>query len=327
MNNSNKCPIWGKKATYQYLEKSKKWQFESLRAGGKFIVSGRTKRLLRSISDEAKARLTDWLLEQRELGIEVPDITQEQVERAKTAPPSSVSVIADRLLKHLEKNSDLPGISTAIKPENLSMSHEYLLAIIGSTNPAELSESAHALGQESWRPELNLYFNYLEKKGWISRPTKDEYIQVTVEFEGYAHLESLQTRTDSKQAFVAMWFDDSMDDAYDNGIYPAIKGAGYEPLRIKDIEFNNEIIDMIIAQIRRSRFLVADFTHDEEGQRGGVYFEAGLAKRMGLDVIYTCREDLRDKIHFDTQQFNHIFWNSSDDLKMKLKNRMEATIG
>src|SRR5712672_2679134 len=34
--------------------------------------------------------------------------------------------------------------------------------------------------------------------------------------------------------------------------------------------------DEIISQIRRSKFLIADFT----GRRGGVYFEAGLA--MGL---------------------------------------------
>jgi len=33
--------------------------------------------------------------------------------------------------------------------------------------------------------------------------------------------------------------------------------------------------------------MVCDLT----GYRGGIYFEAGFAYGLGLDVIYTCRED------------------------------------
>ena len=61
-------------------------------------------------------------------------------------------------------------------------------------------------------------------------------------------------------------------------IETAISGAGYKPVRIDKHQHNNRIDDEIVAAIRQSRFVVADFTQ----QRGGVYFEAGLA--MGLMV-------------------------------------------
>jgi nucleoside 2-deoxyribosyltransferase len=57
--------------------------------------------------------------------------------------------------------------------------------------------------------------------------------------------------------------------------------------QIDNVEHVNDINDEIIGQIRRSRFVVCDLT----GYRGGVYFEAGFAYGLGLDVIYTCRKD------------------------------------
>lgn len=62
---------------------------------------------------------------------------------------------------------------------------------------------------------------------------------------------------------------------------PAIKDAGYDAKRIDTVHHNNRIHDEVIAMLRRSKFVVADFT----GQRGGVYFEAGFALGLGLQVI------------------------------------------
>ena len=67
-----------------------------------------------------------------------------------------------------------------------------------------------------------------------------------------------------------MWFDPSMEDAYTEGIKPAIQDAGYEPLRIDRVEHINKIDDEIIKEIRRSQFVVADFTSDDKGARGGL---------------------------------------------------------
>lgn len=130
--------------------------------------------------------------------------------------------------------------------------------------------------------------------------------------------------TDSKNAFVAMWFNSSMDKYYSEGIKIAIKDAGYTAVKINTKEFNGEICDEIIAEIKRTKFLIADFS----GLRSGVFFEAGFAKGLGREVIFTVREEDVEKLkeHFDTRQYNHIVYDSPEDLRKKLYNRICATI-
>ena len=130
----------------------------------------------------------------------------------------------------------------------------------------------------------------------------------------------------SRQASIAMWFDSSMDSIYEQGIAPAIATNGYDPKVINRDPTIDKIDDAIIAEIRRSKFIVADFTHGEQGARGGVYFEAGYAMGLGIPVIFTCRNDMTDKLHFDTRQYNHIVWNNAEELKQKLEERIAARI-
>lgn len=126
------------------------------------------------------------------------------------------------------------------------------------------------------------------------------------------------------QAFVAMWFDASMEAAYHQGIAPAIADAGYTAVQLAFVEHNDDIDDRIIAEIRKSRFIIADFT----GGRGGVYFEAGFALGAGKPVIFTCRRDWFDQegVHFDTEHRNHILWSDATELRQKLRARIEATV-
>ncbi len=150
--------------------------------------------------------------------------------------------------------------------------------------------------------------------------------------KGFQKLEEIQTRNaNSQQAFVAMWFDQSMEDAFDNGFEKAIIDAGFSAMRIDRKQHNNKIDDEIIAEIRRSRFIVADFTCGKTSTvsvpRGGVYFEAGFAIGLGIPVIWCCREDSINDVHFDTRQFAHILWSSRTDLRKSLYNRIAAVIG
>ena len=124
-----------------------------------------------------------------------------------------------------------------------------------------------------------------------------------------------------------MWFDPNMDEIYEQGIAPGVRDAGYSPLNIGKKLDVNKIDDEIIAEIRRSRFVVADFTHGKDGARGSVYFEAGFALGLDLPVIYTCRHDMVDKLHFDTRQYAHIVWNDAMDLRKHLRDRIIARIG
>ena len=150
---------------------------------------------------------------------------------------------------------------------------------------------------------------------------------VTVTAAGIARMQQLEEpegREASKQAFVAMWFDPGLEVLYFKGIEPAVKRCGYNPLRIDAKQTNQKVCDEIIAEIRRSRFVIADFT----GNRGGVYFEAGFAMGLGIPVIWTCK-NLKaeiDALHFDTRQYSHVLWDSPEDLNKKLADRIGATI-
>ena len=124
-----------------------------------------------------------------------------------------------------------------------------------------------------------------------------------------------------------MWFDDSVTGAYEEGIVPAIRASGFEPKRIDRDQSVDKIDDAIIAELKRSRFLIADFTHGKEGARGGVYYEAGFAHGLGIPVIFTCRKDKIDELHFDTRQYAHIVWDSPKELRTLLRDRILARIG
>ena len=152
----------------------------------------------------------------------------------------------------------------------------------------------------------------------------------TINLAGRIHVDEQRGKQGrkKKRAFVAMWFDPRMQEAYSRGIEPAIRDAGYEPVRIDRKEFLGKVDDEIVAEIRRSRFVVADFTTSKKaGARGGVYYEAGFAQGLGLDVIHTCCQDRMQAVHFDTNHFNHITWKKTKDLRTKLQKRIEAVLG
>ena len=180
--------------------------------------------------------------------------------------------------------------------------------------------------------ELEYLVGYLVRRGWVEdavgfMSTNTEY-QLSV--EGHARLAELnQTAAESWKAFVAMWFDESMDEVWENAIKPGIEEAGYEAIRIDRKEHLNKIDDEIIAELRRARFVVADFTHGDDGPRGGVYYEAGFAYGLKLPFIFSCRKDSIGKVHFDTRQYPHILWEPEklDAFRRALTTRIGATIG
>lgn len=172
--------------------------------------------------------------------------------------------------------------------------------------------------------ELESYIDVLFQYGDLQ---KGPFTGLMLTVKGFNRIYELERKkVNSHQAFVAMWFSDSMNAIYEKYIYQAIIDSKeknfFKALRIDKIEHINKIDDQIIAEIRKSRFLIADFT----GQRGGVYYEAGFAHGLGIPVIWTCRKDEIDNLHFDIRQYNCIVWESGEELYDKLKNRIEAVI-
>ena len=195
----------------------------------------------------------------------------------------------------------------------------------------DISRSGHAAyawsESISWS-EVSYLVGYLLERGWLEGNIMlgGSFIG-TVTIDGYSRIGEQETNIDSSQAFIAMWFNESLNDAYEQGIKTAIEEAGYKSVRIDRKPDLDKIDDEIIAEIRRSRFLVADVTHGTEGARGGVYFEAGFAYGLDIPVIYTCRNDMVDKLHFDTRQYAHIVWENPEELRKGLLYRILARIG
>ena len=120
-----------------------------------------------------------------------------------------------------------------------------------------------------------------------------------------------------------MSFDPALDDTYTVGIRPAVEDdCGFRVLRLDRVEHNDNINDRIIADIRASQFMVADFTQ----HKSGVYFEAGFALGLGQEVVWTCAADDFDHAHFDTRPYNHIVYQSLPILRERLRDRIKATI-
>jgi nucleoside 2-deoxyribosyltransferase len=141
--------------------------------------------------------------------------------------------------------------------------------------------------------------------------------------DGWRRLKQLRLReVDPDSAFVAMRFTDDLRDVFAEGIEPALLSTGFRSIRVDLIEHNGKIDDRIVADIRKSLLVVADFT----GHRQNVYFEAGFALGLGRHVIWTCRDSDIGQAHFDTRQYNHVVWCDAADLRERLRNRIEATI-
>jgi hypothetical protein len=143
---------------------------------------------------------------------------------------------------------------------------------------------------------------------------------------GHEQIEKWRTGgSDEAIGFCAMWFTPRLLPVWTQGIEPAVRDAGYEPKRIDNVHHNNKIDDEIVALIRRSRFVVADFT----GNRGGVYFEAGMAMGRDIPVVWTIRAGRFHRVHFDNRQYNFVDWSFENlaDFKTRLQNRIEATLG
>lgn len=151
-----------------------------------------------------------------------------------------------------------------------------------------LPEMYYPIGFAQDANEFSFMLELMMARGYIEKEGGKEHFNYRLTGAGWEKAgELLRAQPDSDQAFVAMWFDEKMDDVWMNGFYPALDKIGYKPVRIDQIHHNQKICDRIIAEIRKSGLLVADFT----GNRGGVYFEAGFAMGLGIPVIWTCQAD------------------------------------
>lgn len=298
--NGEQCFICGSKATITLSNDSEIRMVNCERCNKYSIATTTMHEILDrpdGLTHQQIANISHWIYQN-----DNPVIDKNNIAYLLNMPTPTVGEKARRLMLNIAKNHPIPGQSINIDQNDLS-----IYSMIGCFDNEEF---------------MFIFLTYLIKtKKFLGKIGS----ALSITPEGWAYIESLKDiNPESRIGFIAMWFDSSVDKPSDI-IHNAIQEAGYEPLRIDNKEHNNNINDEIIATIRQSKFVVADFT----GQRGGVYFESGYAKGLGLEVIWLCEESHLDEVHFDTNHYNFIKWKHSDypTLQKKLTNRIIATIG
>ncbi len=300
MDDQNKCPICGGSAIVGTrnpvdVKCSRCGSFKITNTAVTVISSKRSNPKMKGLFTSLSA----YTRQASERGEEIILDSQnwEGFARANQGTPYSQKVI--KLLEVLAARSVAPG-----HPVRFDGKSDFVLI-----DAADVSEFAH-------------WLEHLKDLGWARQSSESWVYYLTG--KGWEKLESMGRAGGAPgKCFVAMSFDPSLKDAYDNGIYLAVKeDCKMDPVRMDLVPHNENIIFKIIAEIRSSQFVIADFT----GQNRGVYFEAGFAMGLGRPVIWTCRKDDFGNTHFDIKQFNHVLWEAPVDLREKLADRIKATI-
>lgn len=300
------CPVCRSTATVR--AEPNEAHFDCPRCGTYFIdfVAVRILRTL-SLQDQALANASGWVREHQGIRLK-----REDAEWLSKIHTPSTTERAMKLLLELARRMPYVGDMTTLNfgtPEWLGITWS------NATNEVEFLF-------QFWLVEPRLTSGSLRVLADGSHNCEN----VTIKPAGHMQLDHIrQGGVESMIGFCAMWFAPEMLPAWTEGISPAISDAGYEPLRIDNVQHNNKIDDEIIAAIRKSRFIVTDLT----GNRGGVYFEAGFAMGRSIPVVWTVRADHLQDVHFDNRQYNFIVWSPDTipDLRIRLRNRIEATIG
>lgn len=309
-----RCYIWNTVGTEFRHSGGQTSYIDSPRAGGRYGITDTAIALIKDWNDEDRTRLTTWLCNQREAGITCPIITSDLLNDVTGTPALMTTERVERALLYLNKKLRVGDTITINLRKDAPISPE-AYALMALTESITISD-------------LLALFSLTEEMGLVSVLNVNDARWIGPSARGWLEIEKLQKRLpNSTQAFVAMWFNAATDSAYNNGIAPAIRDSGYRPVRIDNKEHINKIDDEIIAEIRRSKFVVADFSCESGKVRGGVYFEAGFAMGLAIPIIWTCSQSSIGDLHFDTRQYNHIVWESPETLRKLLTARIGAVIG
>lgn len=310
-------PIWG--TTASVFSSPLIGKVVQSSRGGRYAIA---EKLIIStrVEPEKKAKISTWVTDQNNAGEEIAILSEKALQAISRNRPINFTAKVDRFFSYLNvwghRLGDLILPDASLESSDTIAWKEVVIRWIEAVDDKEL-----------WG-----FMRALASAGLVS----ETFGRWTLTAEGLLRLEKLSVGGEnSDQDFVAMWFNPAMDEVFDEGVEPALAEAGYKAIRIDRKEHSGKIDDEIIAEIRRSRFIVADFTcglaNTATGAlaipRGGVYYEAGFAQGLGLPVIWCVREDQIEMVHFDTRQFNHIVWKNAIDLRNKLYRRVAAVIG
>jgi len=222
-------------------------------------------------------------------------------------------------------NTQLPGLADQINN---------ILSFVGdNTSPGEeryfLINALQSIMGSKTLDGVSFILGFLtDTKAYLYSENLGAHQGLKLSMAGWDYYEQLKRGAIlSRTAFMAMQYGDKdLDNVFENCFRPAVKVAGYELFRLDEKPRAGIIDDRLRVEIRTSRFLVSDLTHENRG----AYWEAGYAEGLGKPVIYTCEKSAFDtkKTHFDTNHHLTIVW-EKDKLKeaaLQLTATIRATL-
>lgn len=212
---------------------------------------------------------------------------------------TSITRKLDKLLRYIQRRSEFPGATVPIDTQTFP-------PIIDARDQSE----------------VRYFAEHASKMNYIEGPITSRLGPFRISIRGWEYLDPGGAGAGIPgRVFVAMSFDDDLEEVYVDGIEPALEvDCGLDPQRVDLIHHNEKVCDRILAEIRRCQFVVADYTRHKHG----VYFEDGFAQGLGRQVVRTCRHSDIENAHFDTRQYNHIVWRSLAELRTKLADRLKG---
>jgi hypothetical protein len=311
---NNACPLCQAPSTAHAYGPNGTWEWFNCEACGEYHIDRKTKFNIEGASFPIPRHIlsgvTRNVWESTGRPFELVDEVTQTLEALQKASPVTIprreDVVrkSDMILRHLKRKTTYPG-------EKVSC----------------IRDRAAGFCQND--EEYSYCLAYLSERGYINKiegPAIKQTWTFRIAPKGWQYL-SGDVSDVSSQAFVAMSFETVLDEMWLQGLKKGIEAAGYSPLRIDGKEHNNRIDDEIVAEIRKSRLVVADLAR----QNSGAYFEAGFALGLGKPVIWTCDQSEVDakKVHFDTRQYSIVVWKQGEwaDLAKRLALRIEATLG
>ncbi len=234
------CYIWNTPASETRDSGGQTVYLDSPRAGGQYCITGTAAATINKLSDQERALLTTWLCNQRRAGVEYPKINSDVLADVKWLRPLSTGERIERVLLYFNKRVRIGQVAVIY-------SGQFSKADPDGSMLAALSEC-------ETKDELEALMLLLAEMGLIADHTRAlGRVNYTPTAQGWLKIDELVRQLPvASQAFVAMWFNESTEAAYTNGIEPAIREAGYQAVRIDNKEHVNKIDDEIIAEIRRS---------------------------------------------------------------------------
>lgn len=243
--------------------------------------------------------------------------------RRRARPDAWMPVTAEMLQQVASGAVELPNALEQI--DNL------ILALGDDTTPGQAVNVRYAtfqaiIGTNS-KEGLKFVIDAARSQSLINVEGSKGQADVMLTLGGWKAYREIARRHRSRQAFMAMQYGDTeLDAIVDQHFRPAVKLAGFELRRLDDAPEAGLIDNRLRVEVRRSRLLICDLSHDNRG----AYFEAGFAEGLGLPVIYTCDSDKFRAVHFDTRQSLFVVWRRDDlpsaaeQLKATIRNTLPA---